>query len=136
MVFLKMPSCAGWRTNGFTIMVMVLPYSILTHFVNCRCQDDGFKISPLASRGSRYIDWPSCLALTPCLLLHIFLVKKSEAYNLTLGSSCFLSIFLDTLFCIPSPSTLHVTLRTIMDIIQCIYLFSPSDGQCTMHMLV
>jgi hypothetical protein len=47
--------------------------------------------------------------------------------------SCFLSIFLDTLFCIPSPSTLHVTLRTIMDSIQFICLFSPSNVH--LHML-
>jgi hypothetical protein len=128
-----MPWCTGWRTNGFTFMVTLLPYSILTHFVDCGCRAGGFKIAPLASGGPRYTDWSSCPTITPCLLLHIFPVKKSEAYNLTLGSSCFLSIFLDTLFRIPSPSTLHVTLRTIMDSIQCICLFSPSDVH--LHML-
>jgi hypothetical protein len=119
-----MPWCVGWKTNDFTCMVMLLPYSILTHFVDCGCRASGFKIAPLASGGPRYTNWLWYPALTPYLLLHIFPVKKSEAYHFTLGSSCFLSIFLDTLFRIPPPSTPHVTLRTILDNVQCIFLFS------------
>jgi hypothetical protein len=128
-----MPWCTGWWTNGFTFMVTLLPYSILIHFVDCGCRAGRFKIAPLAFGHPRYTNWMSCPTIMPFLLLHIFPVKKSEAYNLTLGSSCFLSIFLDTLFRIPSPSTLHVTLRTIMESIQCICLFIPYDVH--LHML-
>jgi len=81
-------------------MVALLPYSILTHFVNCRCRVGGFKIAPLASGGTWYTDCIWRLALTPCLLLHIFLVKK--------------------FICIQ----FYAYLVLLMDSIQCICLFS------------
>jgi hypothetical protein len=87
-----MPLCTGWRNHGFTFMLMLIPYSILTHFVDCRCRASGFNIVSLTSEVSRYTDWSAYPTITPYLLLHIFSVKNSEAYNLTLGSSCFLSI--------------------------------------------
>jgi hypothetical protein len=61
-------------------MVTILPYSILTHFVDS-IVGVGFNISPLASRGPRYTDWSWCPALTPCLLLHIFPIKKIRCVN-------------------------------------------------------
>ena len=117
-----MPWYVGWRIHRFTFMVMLLPYFILTLFVDCGCRDGGFKIAPLASEVPRYIDWPSCLAIMPYLLLHIFSVKKSEAYNLTLGSSCFLSI--------PrNPISYSISFHLACDI-------RNYYGKYTMHMLV
>jgi hypothetical protein len=76
VVFPKMPWCVGWWTHGIKLMVMLLPYSILTHFV-----DRGFlrwRVQDCASgfRGSMiYI-----LVVVPChhallTVTHIFSQK-------------------------------------------------------------
>jgi hypothetical protein len=106
--FPKIPSCVGWWTNGFTYVVVLLPSSIVSHFLNCGCQAGRLKIAPLASGGPRYTDWPWCPVLTPCLLLNICPVKKFRCIQ-----------FYGFLF-LP------------MDNIQCICLFTPDVH---LHML-
>ena len=103
-----MPWCVGWKTNDFTSMVSLLPYSIVTHFLDCGCQVGKLNISPLDSGGPRYTDWPWCPALTHCLLLNISPVKKIRCIH-----------FYDYLI-------------LLMDNIQCICLFSPDVH---LHML-
>jgi hypothetical protein len=89
-------------------VVMILPSSIVTHFLDCGCQASRLKIAPLASGGSRYTYWPWCPALMPCLMLNISLVKK------------FICIQFYGYLVLP------------MDNIQCICLFSPDVH---LHML-
>ena len=84
-----------------TYVVLLLPYSIVTHFVDCSCQVCRLNISPPAFVGLRYTNWPWWPAVTPCLLLNISLVKK--------------------LRCIQFYGYLFI----LMDNIQCIYFFSP-----------
>jgi hypothetical protein len=98
----------GWRTNGFTSVVVLLPYSIVTHFLDCGCQAGRLKIAPLASGGPRYTDWPWCPVLMPCLVLNISPVKKIRCIQF------------------------YGYLVLLMDNIQCICLFSPDVH---LHML-
>ena len=109
MWFLKIPLSASWQTNGLKYVVLLLPYSIVTHFLDCGCQVGRLKIVPLPSEGPRYIDWPWCPALTPCLLLNISPVKKLRCIQF------------------------YGCLVLLMDNIQCICLFSPFDVH--LHML-
>jgi hypothetical protein len=122
VIFPKMPWCAGWWTHLFTFMVMLLPYSILTHFFDCGCRVRRFKIAPLALGVPRYTDLSSYTFIMPYLLYTFFLVKKYEAYNLTLGSSCFLSIPLH-------PISYSISLDPACDI-------KNNYGQYIMHMLI
>ena len=95
-----MPWCTGWQTNGFTSVVALLPYSIVTQFLDSGCRASKLNISPLASGGPWYTDWPWCPALTPCLLLNISPIKKFRCIQF------------------------YGYLVLLMDNIQCICLFS------------
>jgi len=96
------------------------PYSILSHFFDRGFPD--WRVQDCASsfRGSVIYRLAAVAPIMPYFSLHIFTVKKSKAYNLTIGSACSLSI--------PwHPISYSISFDPVCDI-------QNNYGQYTMHM--
>jgi hypothetical protein len=93
----------------------------------------GFNIAPLASEVPRYTYWSSYPPHHTLFTVTHFFSQKIRGIQFDPRVLMFSKYPLNTLFRIPSPSTLYVKFRKIMDNIQCICLFSPSDVH--LHML-